>query len=101
MQASVMIKLQISHIEIRSQVYTFPVEHSDPLTISDLCNMVVLKCIKYIFAKKTSKLENFGVSSKNFLTDIHLKHFSTLLAKKSCFSPQVNFPQDEGNILSI
>jgi hypothetical protein len=24
-----------------------------------------------------------------------------LEAKKSCFSPQVNFPQDKGNILSI
>jgi hypothetical protein len=24
-----------------------------------------------------------------------------LEAKKSCFSPQVNFPQDKGNILSV
>jgi hypothetical protein len=63
--------------------------------------MEFFKCIKYIFAKKTSKLENFVVSSKNVITDIHLKQISTLVAKKSCFSPQVNFPQDKVNILSI
>jgi hypothetical protein len=28
--------------------------------------------------KKTTKWENFVVSSKNFTTDIHLQHFSTL-----------------------
>ncbi len=53
-----------------------------------------------MFALKTSKIENFVLSSKNVITDIHLKHFPTLKAKKSCFSPQVTFPQDKGNILS-
>jgi hypothetical protein len=41
------------------------------------------------------------VSSKNVLTDIHLKHFSTLEAEKVAFLLRVNFPQDKENILSI
>ncbi len=35
MQASLKIKLQISHIEIRTRVSQLPQAHSDPLTISD------------------------------------------------------------------
>jgi hypothetical protein len=59
------------------------------------------KFIKYEITKKTLKFENFVLSYKNFITDIHLQHFSTLEAKKSGFPPQENFPQDKGNIVSI
>jgi hypothetical protein len=73
MQASMMIKLQIGHVEIRAQVSEYILEHSNPLTISDLSHMnFFFKYMKYIFALKTSKLENFVVSSKNVITDIHL-----------------------------
>ncbi len=36
MQASMMIKWQIGHIVIGTQVTQVTLEHSDPLTISDL-----------------------------------------------------------------
>ncbi len=59
MQASLKIKLLISHIEIRTWDSQLPLAHADPLTISDLLKFEFFKCIEYIFAKKTSKLENF------------------------------------------